>query len=274
MADARALLKAKRLERGAAAKPQRIAPVRRDDRPTNRSKRKLEPASTTPSVPEARVAPSDGPDGKRRRVEGEDSTPEPSSSGFPADFFSDSSRSIPVADDDADADDDANETPPIPYAPQPVLSSVPFTLIPAHTSTVTSRSIDEEYEAFQRALQQQQHRAKAISPDQAAFSHATISAEAELITEPPSGFPPTVLEPGSGAAQPASESAPRGDAKVEEDETEIDKSRKRLQEERELIMDRLLDEERAQEDADAKVSALKARLQAIKLKRAARKAGA
>jgi zinc finger protein 830 len=61
---------------------------------------------------------------------------------------------------------------------------------------------------------------------------------------------------------------------VEEDETEIDKSRKRLQEERELIMDRLLDEERAQEDADAKVSALKARLQAIKLKRAARKAGA
>lgn len=60
---------------------------------------------------------------------------------------------------------------------------------------------------------------------------------------------------------------------MEEDETEIDRRKRELQEERELVMDRLIEEERAQEDADAKVNALKSRLEAIKLKRAAAKAG-
>jgi len=46
------------------------------------------------------------------------------------------------------------------------------------------------------------------------------------------------------------------------------------QDERELIMDRLLEEERAQEEADAKVMLLKSRLDALKQKRQAARAAA
>ena len=48
--------------------------------------------------------------------------------------------------------------------------------------------------------------------------------------------------------------------------------RRKEQDERELIMDRLLEEEQAQEEADARVSVLKNKLDALRKKREAAKA--
>ncbi|KAG8866551.1 hypothetical protein FRC20_008185 [Serendipita sp. 405] len=53
-----------------------------------------------------------------------------------------------------------------------------------------------------------------------------------------------------------------------EDETPEQARERKEREERELIMDRIMDEERAQEDADEKLRGLKARLALVKQKRA------
>lgn len=252
MSDARSLLKAKRLERGAVAKPTRGAPVRtKADEQLRKGKRKLE---NQLSADVAQIALSDPPTEKRRRVE----EPESDSTGaFPSDFFSDSSRTLPVADDD-DVAAQNNESLPNPQ-PQPTTSSSSSQT----KSVVPAPSVDDEYEAFQRAMQAA---AKPTPRDVQvdAYSRATVAAEPVLLMESSSGFPPSVG---------ADDTADQTDAQAEEDETEIDRTRRQLQEERELVLDRLMDEERAQEDADAKVTALKARLEAIKQKRAARKAG-
>ena len=52
-----------------------------------------------------------------------------------------------------------------------------------------------------------------------------------------------------------------------EGETPEQVAARKAQEEKELIMDRILDEERAQEDADEKVRAVKARLALVRKKR-------
>jgi zinc finger protein 830 len=57
-------------------------------------------------------------------------------------------------------------------------------------------------------------------------------------------------------------------------EPEEEEQTRKQREEKELIMDRILEEERAQEDADERVAALKARLVAVKAKRVAAKAKA
>ena len=59
----------------------------------------------------------------------------------------------------------------------------------------------------------------------------------------------------------------------EREETEEEKLRRKEQEERELIMDRLIEEERAQEEADERVGLLKAKVEAMKRMREAKKAG-
>jgi zinc finger protein 830 len=59
-----------------------------------------------------------------------------------------------------------------------------------------------------------------------------------------------------------------------EELTEEEKRRWRAQEEAELVMDRLMNEERAQEEADARVSVMKARLEAMRRQREAKRAKA
>ena len=123
---------------------------------------------------------------------------------------------------------------------------------PGPTTNAPARSaIDEEWERFQAAV--------VNAPDlHETYERATIIAEPMLAPEVPEGFPPQAAD---GAAD--------GEAAVVD---EADLRRRKEQEERELIMDRLLDEERAQEEADAKVTLLKSRLEAVRRQREARKA--
>ena len=105
----------------------------------------------------------------------------------------------------------------------------------------TSAGLELEYRRFQREL--------LTLPDPLeAYERATVVAEAQLIPEESQeGFPAEVTT----EAQP--------NAWKEEE--------RRRDEERELILDRLLDEERAQEDADMRVDLMKKRLEAVKRKR-------
>ncbi|KAF8326508.1 hypothetical protein F5887DRAFT_879334 [Amanita rubescens] len=106
----------------------------------------------------------------------------------------------------------------------------------------TSADLELEYKRFQREL--------LTLPDPLeAYERATVVAEAQLIPEESQeGFP----------AEIATEAHPN--AQKEEE-------RRRDEDERELILDRLLDEERAQEDADMRVDLMKKRLEAVKRKR-------
>lgn len=245
MADVRALLKAKRSERGTITKPVKSAAAARlakGDEEKRKGKRKLE--EDIPSVPSASA---DHSQEKRRKVDDE--------GGFPADFFSDPSRAPPPASPSDDEDNDDS-------------SSIPQ---PPPLTTTSSSAIDSEWEAFQRAI-------NAVSQppsrptNQDAFARATIAAEPELITNLPTGFPSSVLDRNDDVEATAEEGVaprvvPEPGLEAEPEESEGDKYKRKEREERELIMDRLLDEERAQEEADAKVSALKARLELVKKKR-------
>ncbi|EPQ54283.1 hypothetical protein GLOTRDRAFT_111614 [Gloeophyllum trabeum ATCC 11539] len=157
----------------------------------------------------------------------------PSKNGFPADFFSDPSQAPALGGHDEDED----EQPAAPPQPQ--------------------NPIDLEWEAFQKTV--------LAAPDPQAdlrerFENATIVAEPEPASDIPEGFPPLAGQEPAGAA-----------VVTEALDEEAIRKRKEI-EDRELIMDRLLDEERAQEEADEKVNALKARLDAIKKRREAAKA--
>lgn len=120
--------------------------------------------------------------------------------------------------------------------------------------------IDLEWEQFQATVLK-----KAVSEEQAddelqaAFQRATVIAEPELVPEAAAGFPPSVVD-GEGAAE-----AEQGE------DLEEDKQRRKEQDERELIMDRLIEEERAQEEADERVGLMKAKVEALKRMREAKK---
>ncbi|KAH9838775.1 uncharacterized protein C8Q71DRAFT_545627 [Rhodofomes roseus] len=185
--------------------------------------------------------PSDGEDegveAKRRRVDEEEEDAQqlpPAAQGdFPTDFFSDPSRAPPPPSEDTDDEDAPDGASGAPAAP-------------------ASRSaIDEEWERFQAAV--------VNAPDiRETYEQATIFAEPVLAPEVPEGFPPQTTEDAQDGQ----------DAVVDEGAIR----RRKEQDEKELIMDRLLEEERVQEEADAKVSLLKARLEAVKRQREARKA--
>lgn len=113
-------------------------------------------------------------------------------------------------------------------------------------------AIDLEYEQFQKELLQ--------APDfRETYERATVVAEPELAPEVPEGFP----------AREGDEEAP---TEEKAELTEEEKRRQKDTEEKELIMDRLLEEERAQEEADMKVQMMKNRLEAFKKQREAARA--
>ncbi|KAK0450004.1 hypothetical protein EV421DRAFT_1777968 [Armillaria borealis] len=153
--------------------------------------------------------------------------------GFPADFFSDPSLAPAPTAYEGGSDDEALPEKPPAAAPQNRPSG-----------------IDEEWERFQRDV--------INAPEyQDTYENATVFAEPVMVSETPEGFPAQEIEA------------------VAADTTHLDEEERRKQkeqDERELIMDRLLDEEQAQEEADMKVTVMKSRLDALKKQRAAAKA--
>ena len=108
-----------------------------------------------------------------------------------------------------------------------------------------STEVDLEYQRFQLEL------LKSADPSET-YDRATVVAEPVLASTDVPGFPTNADEAAS--TQPMEEQT----------------RSKRAQEDRELIMDRLLEEERAQEDADMRVQLLKTKLEALRKKRASK----
>lgn len=190
-------------------------------------------------APDEDESESEEEDAAKRRKIGEEGSaqPPPTASGFPANFFSDPSRASAIADE-GDSDDEGEATAPQPAAPQ--------------------NPIDLEWEQFQKAMLGGGGGAGTASTNsQQAYKRATVAAEAEL-NDTMEGLP-SQLE-AVGMSETSEE--PLDDFQVQ---------KLKEQEEKELIMDRILEEERAQEEADAKVTVLKARLEALKKKREAAK---
>ena len=180
----------------------------------------------------------DGAHLKKRRVEsGGPSAVAAAKNALPADFFSDPSMAPPPRED---GDDDEEESPPAGAGA-------------AAAPTAAGDALDLEWQKFQQSV--------INAPDyQDTYDRATVAAEPMLAEEIPQGFPGG--EAGADGEEPAKEDV------LDEEGLR----RKREQEDRELIMDRLLEEEQAQEEADARVSALKTKLEALKQRREAAKA--
>lgn len=121
---------------------------------------------------------------------------------------------------------------------------------PAQPIAAPATALDSEWERFQRDV--------VNAPDlREAYDNATIMVEPELASDTFEGFPPQQTEK---------------DAPVEPNKLDSEALRRQKeQDERELIMDRLLDEEQAQEEADMKVTMMKNRLEALMRKRNAAK---
>jgi zinc finger protein 830 len=116
--------------------------------------------------------------------------------------------------------------------------------------TQSASPLDLEWEKFQQTV--------VNPPDmRETYDRATVFAEPELASETPEGFPPK---------------QPDGPEVEAPDKMDLEQTRKQKeQDERELIMDRLMDEEAAQEEADMKVAVMKGRLEGLKKKREAAK---
>ena len=113
---------------------------------------------------------------------------------------------------------------------------------PAETTAPSTSVLDREYDLFRRGFLEGTERPQT-------YDQATIVAEPVSTSLHIPGFPTSM-------------------AMLAQDEGEKDT---RDYEERELIMDRLLEEERAQEDADMRVHLMKNKFEGLKKKRAAMK---
>ncbi|KAJ7284820.1 hypothetical protein C8J57DRAFT_1289557 [Mycena rebaudengoi] len=163
------------------------------------------------------------------------------------------------SDSDTDADFSSAKRRKVTVVPGDFFSDSSRTALPPPSddeeedAPVAEPTLDSEWERFQRDVVN----APAPTDNREAYENATIMAEPELASETPEGFPP----------QQTAET-PEQPNKLDLEEAR----RQKEQDERELIMDRLLDEERAQEEADMKVTVMKNRLEALMKKRNAAKA--
>ncbi|KAI0324321.1 hypothetical protein GY45DRAFT_1331655 [Cubamyces sp. BRFM 1775] len=196
-----------------------------------------EPSSKRPRVESTEEGDEDPRDGEPRPASTGASSTAPARSALPADFFSDPSQAPPPPEEDEeDINADGSGAPN------------------ANATGSSQDVLDLEWQQFQASV--------VNAPDlQETYERATIVAEPELAPEVPQGFPGSTV---AGAEEPAEE--------VPEVLDEEALRRKKEQEERELIMDRLLEEEQAQEEADARVTQLKNKLEALKKKREAARA--
>lgn len=169
---------------------------------------------------------------KKPKVTLEDTSGSERSGTFPSDFFSDPARAPirSVAGESSDEDEGR---------PIPTLSAA------------ADNPIDMEWQKFQQEMLTPTH--ASVDQRHEAFKRATVFAEPELLPENVAGLPPR---------------EPLGvDVVVAGVPTNEELRKRKEEDEKELIMDRLLEEERAQEEADAKVVLLKDRLEALKRRR-------
>ncbi|KAH8981598.1 hypothetical protein EDB86DRAFT_427231 [Lactarius hatsudake] len=171
------------------------------------------------------------PPAKRRRTEERELA-----AGFPTDFFSDPSRAPQTLPEDDDDDDDD--------------------MVGDKTSAAPKSQLDLELAAFERDLQQQQQQREQPADPQETYARATVAAEPELVPR---------FEGLPGEASAGGEEPPPSEK--EQKVSEEEERRRKQEEERELIMDRLLEEERAQEEADSRVATLKSRVEMLKKRR-------
>ncbi|PAV16607.1 coiled-coil domain-containing 16 [Pyrrhoderma noxium] len=270
-----------RLREAEAAKAQALA----EQEETRRGKRKAEDADMdmdVDDIPQDSLRVSEST--KKRRTSEEPTTTttttssstsvsasKPSKSGFPADFFSDPSQAPVLSTLDSEDESDSE-------APHP--SATTTTNNTTQTPSAPKSQLDLEWEAFQASLTASADREE---DQKIAYERATVFAEPELapsaINGGTSGFPPNT-GPGTfnnasseGAGQQGQQGQQEEAGKEEdEEETEEEKRARKEREERELIMDRLIEEERLQEEADERVGLLKARVEALKRAREAKRA--
>lgn len=194
-------------------------------------KRKMEEAELDDDSETEKKKPRTDGEGEDEDIISAPPPPAKPSTSFPTDFFSDPSKASAVRSHDSEDEEgeDENTTPASAPAPAPA-------------------AIDLEWEKFQREV--------VSAPDtRETYERATVFAEPELAMETPEGFPMAQVEA-------AVEKTEREEAMDEEA-----LRRRKAEEERELIMDRLMDEERAQEEADARVTVLKSRLETLRKQR-------
>ncbi|KAI0774975.1 hypothetical protein BD413DRAFT_603019 [Trametes elegans] len=173
-----------------------------------------------------------------------DALPRPAAAraALPADFFSDPSQAPPPPDEDEDdGDGDANAN-----------------------AGATGDALDAEWAQFQASVVNAPGLDAPEADVRETYERATVFAEPVLAPEVPRGFPVSAV---AGEGEQA-----EGEGEEEEELDEEALRRKKEREDRELIMDRLLEEEQAQEEADARVAQLKAKLDALKKRREAARA--
>jgi zinc finger protein 830 len=180
---------------------------------------------------------------KKQRTEELVHSPAQPTSGFPANFFSDPSRAPAAVLSAGDSDDEEDEEEHRP------------TNIPAPVPEASNNPLDIEWAQFQQAMLVDTPAPPPIDPSQDVFQRATVYVEPDL-HDTMEGLP------GQQESELKEETAVQS---MEEAPIRILGE----EDERQLIMDRLLEEERAQEEADAKVTLLKSRLEALKKKRQA-----
>jgi len=224
---------------------------------------RMEVETTEPSRPGKRQRTEEREVGGAEEVQANANANASSSSSrrFPMGFFSDPARAPPLRgqdedDEDVDAmDQDEKEE--------------------KGTTTAPKSRFDAEWDAFERDLQGLSSHPTRQGPGRSAedatttdpreaYARATIAAEPELV--PGLVGLPASSRQGGGAAQ--------GSGEVDEDEggkktaiSEAEERRRKEMDERELIMDRFVEEERAQEDAYNRVALLRNRVQMLKQKR-------
>ena len=198
---------------------------------------------------------------EEREVEGQAQAQALASRAFPTDFFSDPSRAPPRDEDEREEDeemmDQDQET--------------------TTRTTAPKSQFDMEWDAFEREMQQPPPprpvvlegadaagaEATVVDP-LVVHARATIAAEPELV----SGLVGLPAGTQGAADEAADEATGRKAVAMSEEE-----GRKRKEmDERELIMDRFVEEERAQEDAYGRVALLRNKVQMLKQKRQLAKA--
>jgi zinc finger protein 830 len=195
-----------------------------------------------------------------------------SSRSFPMGFFSDPARAPPLRgqDDEDEEDEDAMD--------QDEKEEK------GTTTTAPKSQLDVEWDAFERELQglsshptrqgpgRPAEEGATTTDPREAYARATIAAEPELVPGLV-GIPASSGQEG-GAAQGSGEvdGGGEGEGGKKTGISEAEERRRKEMDERELIMDRFVEEERAQEDAYNRVALLRNRVQMLKQKRELAKA--
>ena len=195
---------------------------------------------------------------------------------FPQDFFSDPARAPPPPPASDDDDDDEMDQDQDQDGKTKTRKTTATVTTPAPAAPKSQ--FDMEWAAFERDMQglrQGKGNDGAETMTTTTYAHATIAAEPELVPR----FEGLPVSSDPSAAQDGAEAKAEQGTGVEEPgrkkkglSEEEEKRRRKERDERELIMDRLLEEERAQEDAYGRVALLKNRIQMLKQKRELAKA--